>query len=84
MTDKGKQSPRQCGGSVFLCKEAPFFSIVDALFKDLKIAQATARGANIKVLNRQHFLIKQSLPQSLSVQSAGLCVRANIWGSEDP
>lgn len=67
-----------------LCKKAPFFFIVDTFFKDLKIAQVTARGGNIKVLNRQHFLIKQPLPQSLSVQSAGLCARANIWGSEDP
>lgn len=50
---------------MFLCKEAPFFFVVDALFKDLKIAQATVRGGNIKVLNRQHLLIKQSLLQSL-------------------
>lgn len=80
MTDKGKQSPLQRGGSVFLCKKAPFFFIVDALFKDLKIAQATVRGSNIKVPNRQHLLIKQSLPQSLSVQSAGLCVREECLG----
>lgn len=65
---------------MFLCKKAPFFFIVDALFKVLKIAQATVRGSNIKVLNRQHLLIKQSLPQSLSVQSAGLCVREERLG----
>lgn len=58
---------------MFLCKEALFFFIVAALFQDLKIAQATVRGGSTKVLNRQHLLIKQSLPQSLSEQSAGLC-----------
>lgn len=65
---------------MFLCKEAPFFFIVDSLFKGLKIAQETVRGSNIKVLNRQHLLIKQFLPQSLSLQSAGLCVRQQRWG----